>query len=247
MRKDRVTQAPLRDNGEAAPDGPDTSFDPDDFEADGVAPERTASAAPIPAEVESAPGSANGSGPDPFDPVALRLSSDSGANLGVRKALLTVPVRKPDKAWFLRVHPGEDYALQTAVIELKEDRETYLVAPQLWQSLAGESTFSPRALFTALNRQGVLFLWPIRLPGPDGKVDSWSQSALEAAQKARNGWIRVAANLALGAYEVWEATGDLPEATWPEVAFRELLRIAFKDRLIASLDHPILRRLRGEV
>jgi hypothetical protein len=160
---------------------------------------------------------------------------------------MTVPVRKPDKAWFVRVHPAEEYALQTAVVELKEDRETYLVATQLWPDLAGEATFSPRALFTAINRQGVLFLWPIRLPGADGKVDAWSQSALEAAQMARRGWVRVAANMALGAYDVFQATGELPEPEWPDTAFKELLKIAFKDRMITALDHPVLRRLRGEV
>jgi len=30
------------------------------------------------------------------------------------------------------------------------------------------------------------------------------------------------------------------------ISFEELLKIAFKDRFIRALDHPILRRLRGE-
>lgn len=140
--------------------------------------------------------------PDPFDPASLRLTGDKITALGVKKALLTVPVRKPDKAWFVRVHPSDDYQLPTAVIELKEERETYLVARTLWAALAAESTFSPRALFTAVNRQGVLFLWPIRTPGADGKVDEWSRSAFEAANMARTGWVRVQANMSLGAYAV---------------------------------------------
>jgi hypothetical protein len=185
-------------------------------------------------------------GLDPFDPAALRLSQDFAANLGVKKALLTVPVRKPDKSWFVRTHPDETCRLQTAVIELKEDRETYLVAQPLWPVLAAESTFSPRALFTAINRQGVLFLWPIRLPGTDGKVDVWSRTALDATEMATKRWVRVTANLSLGAYEVFEATGQLGEPSWPSTPFVELLRIAFRDRLISSLDHPVLRRLRGE-
>src|SRR5262245_17721797 len=79
--------------------------------------------------------------PDPFDPASLRLSGDFSAALGVKKALLTVPVRKPDKSWFVRTQPDDNYRLQTAVIELKEGRETYLVAPSLWPELATESTF----------------------------------------------------------------------------------------------------------
>jgi hypothetical protein len=185
--------------------------------------------------------------PDPFDPAALRLSQDFSAQLGVKKVLMTVPVRKPHNTWFIRVHPSEDYRLQTAVVELKEEQETYLVAPALWPELAGESTFSPRVIYTAVNRQGVAFLWPIRLPRPDGKLDAWSESALEAAQRAQAHWVRVQANLSLGAYEVYEATAPLPEPTFPEVSLMELLKIGFKGRFIDSLDHPVLKKLRGEV
>jgi hypothetical protein len=187
------------------------------------------------------------SAPDPFSPESLRLSQDFAANLGVKKVLMTVPVRKPDKTWFVRVHPGEDYRLQTYVVELKEERETYLVARPLWEQLAGETTFSPRALYTAVNRQGVLFLWPIRLPGPDGKLDDWNQSALEAALAAQTSWVRVQANMALGAYDVFKAAASLPEPTWPDKPFDELLTVAFKGRFIDSLDHPVLKKLRGEV
>jgi hypothetical protein len=235
--KRTVPQSNPLDNGPPVgdahePDGPtDTSFNPADFEQ---------ASTPVP-EV----------GPDPFDPASLRLSPDLSASLGVRKALLSVPVRKPDKSWFVRVHPNAHpvtgYRLQTAVIELKEDRETYLVDRALWPDLGGEATFSPRALFTAINRQGVLFLWPIRLPGPDGKIDEWSRTALEAADLATKGWVRVMANMGLGGYEVWQANGQLPELAWPDVPFRDLLRIAFKDRFINDLNHPVLRRLRGEV
>jgi hypothetical protein len=53
--------------------------------------------------------------------------------------------------------------------------------------------------------------------------------------------------MSLGAYEVFEATGELPEPQWPELPFSQILQIAFKDKYIDSLDHPVLRKLRGEV
>ena len=190
----------------------------------------------------------NSSGaPDPFDPAKLRLSQDFAAELGVKKKLLTVPVRKPDKAWFVRVHPGEPYRLQAAVLELKEERELYLVTPEIVQGLPGETAVSPRTIFTAVNRQGVVFLWPVRLPGPDGKLDEWSRSAQEAARLAMGGWVRVQANMGLGAYDVFQATGSLPEPQWPEEPLRELLKVGFNGKLIDTLDHPVLRKLRGEV
>jgi hypothetical protein len=185
-------------------------------------------------------------GPDPFDPAALRLSQDFGAALGVKKALLTIPVRKPDKVWWVRAHPGTDFQLQTAVLELKEERETYLVAPALWPHLASEPTFSPRALFLAMNRQAVLFFWPVKLPGPDGKLDEWSRSALEAAVMAKERWVRVTANMSLGAYEVHYSTAQWGEPEWPGQSMADLLKIAFKDKYISCSDHPVLKRLRGE-
>jgi hypothetical protein len=62
-----------------------------------------------------------------FDPARLRLSQNFSESVGVKKALLTVPVRKPGRQDFVRVHPDEDYRLETAVVELKDERETYLV------------------------------------------------------------------------------------------------------------------------
>jgi hypothetical protein len=59
-------------------------------------------------------------------------------------------------------------------------------------------------------------------------------------------WVRVAANMHLGAYEVFEATANLPGPEWPELSFQHLLRVAFKDRFIQEMDHPVLRKLRGE-
>jgi hypothetical protein len=120
-----------------------------------------------------------------------------------------------------------------------------LVAQELWPELPGE--IIAKVLFTTITRQGVLTLWPVRLPGEDGRHDEWNRSALEAAEMAQERWIRVVANMSLGANEVYEAVGSLPEPEWPEVGFQEILRIAFKDHFINSLDHPVVRRLRGDL
>jgi hypothetical protein len=205
----------------------DTEFNPAEFERP---------AAPPPAAA-----------PNPFDPASLRLSQDFNAGMGVRKALLSVPVRKPDKSWFVRVHPADANRLQTCVIELKEDRETYLVARPLWPELAAEATFKPKLFATAINRQHVVFLWEVNLPRADGRVDEWTRTALEALNRAATRWVRMAANMSLGAYDVFEATGSLGEPEWPTTPFQELLSVAFKGRFINDLNHPVLRRLRGEV
>lgn len=194
---------------------------------------------------ESGGGKAESPPVSPFDPERLRLSQDFAANVGVRKALLTVPVCKPNRQSFVRVHPDEDWRIATAILELKEEREVYLVDPSLWDELPGEIV--PMELFTAITRQRVVFLWPVRLPAEDGRRHEWHRSAAEAAEMAMRKWIKVQANMNLGAYEVYEATGNLPEPEWPEKTFEELLQIAFRDRFINNLDHVVLKRLRGDL
>src|SRR5205814_3748339 len=101
-------------------------------------------------------------------------------------------------------------------------------------------------LFTAINRQGVVFLWPVRLPGVDGKENAWWLSLRTAAEQAMVQWTRVKANTSLGAYDTTAADAEMAEPAWGELEpFNDLLRIAFKGRLISDLEHPVVRRLRG--
>ena len=67
---------------------------------------------------------------NPFDPERLRVSQDYGRELGVKELLVKVPIRTPSKEWWVRAHPDDAYQLNTALLELKEERgEIYLVDP----------------------------------------------------------------------------------------------------------------------
>src|SRR5262249_53347052 len=180
---------------------------------------------------------------DPYDLSNLRLDQSLVESAGVKKLLTSVPVRKPNPQYFIRVHPDPQYRAALAIIELRDDRETYLVPPSIAHDLPGE--FVMANLYTAINRQGVVQLWPVRLPSADGRVLEWHRSAAEAAELAMRKWVRIKANMSLGAYEIFEATGAIPDPQWPEYTFQELLRIGFRDRLVDSLDHPVIKRLHG--
>jgi hypothetical protein len=193
--------------------------------------------------IDPATGAENTGAPDPFDLNNLRLSQSFAETAGVKKLLKTVPVHKPSPQDFVRVHPSHDYRMNAPVIELKDEREEYIVTKELVPELVGE--FVSKTLFTAVNRQGVTFLWPVRLPDPDGKEMEWWRSMREAAELAITKWTRVRANKHLGAYEMFVAESAMSEPIWPEVGFQELVRLAFRDRLITSLDHPVIKRLRG--
>jgi hypothetical protein len=182
--------------------------------------------------------------PDPFHPEALRLDQSFIEGAAVKKLLTSIPVRKPGGQDWIRVRADEGYRLAVALIVLRDDRESYLVMPHMAGQLPGE--WAPHMLYTCINRQGVLSIWPVRLPGTDGRQLEWWRSAQEAAELAMTKWIRVRADMALGAYQLFEAGSNVPEPEWPELSFMEMLKIGFRDRLVDQADHPVLRRLRGE-
>lgn len=180
---------------------------------------------------------------DPFDPANLRLDQSFTETVGVKKLRLTIPVRKPSPQDFVRVHPDPGYRENFPIIELKDEREEYIVTAALVPELANE--FVIKALFTAINRQGTLFLWPVRLPPADGKQNEWWRSAREAAEMAMPSWVRVKANMNLGAYDIFRAETAISDPVWPEEGFWDLIKVAFRDHLITTLDHPVIMRLRG--
>jgi hypothetical protein len=182
--------------------------------------------------------------PDPFDPANLRLSQSFTETVGVKKLLTTIPVRKPNPQEFVRVHSSPEFRENFPIIDLKNDQEEYIVTASLVPELAGEYVI--KTLHPAINRQGTLFFWPVRLPSPDGKDNPWWKAARQHAVRAMEEWVRIKANMNLGAYEVYKADyTDKPE--WPEgMGYWDLIKIAFRDYLIISVDHPVIKRLRGK-
>jgi hypothetical protein len=184
---------------------------------------------------------------DPFSLSNLKLSQNFGETLGVKKLLTKVPVRKPDHQWFVRVHPSEENRLVTATLKIKEERDgSYLVDRSLWDELGSE--IKPTILLLAINRQDVPFLWDIPMPDAQGKHHEFHASALNAALNyATKKWIRIRANIPLGGYDVSSAEGDLSQPQWPELSFQEILTLAYRERFIRSMDHPVIQKLRGLV
>lgn len=182
--------------------------------------------------------------PNPFDPAKLRLKQDFVSSAGVKKLLTRVPVRKPSKQEWFQVHPEALYRMDMGVIDYDEDDAWYAVTQDLQDDLS--DLMVPVTIYTAVTRQGNALLWPVRLPGEDGKNhDAWASSH-EAAELATKAWTRLQWNPSLGAYDMFQATGIATEPAWPELAFDELLKIGFQGRIIDKPDHLVIKKLRGE-
>ena len=183
-----------------------------------------------------------------FDPSSFRRSQNFAALVPTKKVHTKIPVRKPAKEWFIRTHPNSDYWFPTQVIDLKEENDIYLVHLDLVDSLQEEPTFRSKLLVPAITRQGVVFLWPIGLPDPEGRLDNWNASARDAADQAKDQWVRVTSNCDIGAYEIIVATGTFPEPEFPEdFTFEKMMSLAFDGKIIKDLNHIVLRKLRGEI
>jgi len=173
---------------------------------------------------------------------ALRLPQDFAANLGVKKLLVQVPVTKPHKGWFSRSRPGAEWRTQVAMIVLKEEGESHVVHPELAADLP--DNVRHYELVTAINRHGTVFLWQLRMPN-SARGDSWADSAIAACAHAETHWVKVTANKKASAYDVAIATAPWPEPEWPEQTFAALFHLAFRDQVIESIDHPVIRQLKG--
>lgn len=187
----------------------------------------------------------------PTDPFAnlnhLRLSQDFTSLAAVKPVFTTIPVRRPNKSEFVRVRAGADWRFEAGCFFDEEAEEIYLVAPCLHSMLPGE--VRPTTLLLTITRNSpVPFLWPIPLPGPDGRSCSWHETARDAAKLAERSWLRVISDRAASCYVPHIAAGNLADPIWPDgLGMSDILRLAFQDRFIDSFEHPILRRLRGEI
>jgi len=175
------------------------------------------------------------------DLASLTLNQNFQQMAGLKKTVSPVPLMKPGRQTWFTVCPDGKGSRQMAVVEDKESHQFYILDPTLCDELAGE--WSLRLVTLCQTRNGSNFLWPLKLPDCDGRADSWSASAMEALSAGKGHWIRLRANAELGAYEV--ITGIAPvDASWPgdvDAVFKK----ALAGRIISTLDHPLVKKLRG--
>ena len=179
-----------------------------------------------------------------FDLSSVRLSQDYTADHGVEKVITIVPIQKTKKGTFFRTHPGVEFQLNAATIELKVDTtENYLLTSGVLGLLPDMEKLVTLRL--AVDKLGNPFVIPVPLPTSDGRRNSWGDSLAEAVKIAETRWVRLSANMAGGCYTVHVASALQDEPVWPKLTFGEILQIAYRGHIITSPDHLVLRQLMG--
>jgi hypothetical protein len=173
---------------------------------------------------------------------ALRLSPDEAGQIGTEEVLAHVSVRKPSVSEFVRVNPDPAMSLATSIF-VDPERETYFVAPDARNLLV--AGIKPVLLLPAVNQRGLFFIWPVALGDGTGRRNAWHETAREAAELAKRDWIKVVSDMPSGCYRIYKAKGKLADPVFPEKNLDELLRLAFKGRVIDSDDHPVVKQALG--
>jgi hypothetical protein len=202
------------------------------------------------ADIEARINTGSTAAPDPFNPEAYLLTQDF-SEFGARKEVLSrVDCDRFDRDTWFRVHPDPAFRANVCLLSYTDEGETrgkqYLVSPELYTELA--ERIRPYTLFTAISRQKVIRLYPVQLPIPNGggRGDAWRSSRQEGIERAMTTWVQLVADMQLGAYRIYIAPGKLSEPQWPDdLSFKNLMMIAFRDRLIDDREHPIVRKIQG--
>jgi len=173
---------------------------------------------------------------------ALRLSPDEASQIGTEEVLVHVSVRRPTVSEFVRTNPDPAMSLATSIF-VDPERETYFVAPAARDLLV--AGVKPVLLLPAVNQRGLFFIWPIALGDGTGRRNAWHETAREAAELAKREWVKIVSDMPGGCYRIYKAKGKLADPVFPEKNLEELLRLAFKGRVVDSEDHPVVKQALG--
>jgi hypothetical protein len=160
-----------------------------------------------------------------------------------------LPVRKPKPREHFRICDDPSMSMNLTVYihkpEGSMDEETFFVMPNMETHLREQEELRIVQIVLCRTLSGALFLWPLPVHDGDGPARSHITSARSIAREALAKWVRMKWRRSDNAYFMLVAEDAQTEPQWPDKPFSELLKLAFKDKVIDSRDHPVMKELRG--
>lgn len=125
-----------------------------------------------------------------------------------------------------------------------EGRDPYIVAPDIAKQKKEEDVIRPVLLVRYITMAGEEGLWALKLDPPDGKSNRYNVSALNILEEASKGkWVRMVSAKGHYRYQTSKKTFEQVPPRFSDRSFDELVDIAYKDRIISSLNHEIWEAL----
>ena len=181
---------------------------------------------------------------DEFSPENLRLLNKIDLKDLVTMELVELPARKPKKDEWFRVHP--DYQQQGGILEIDSENKVFWVSKKMQSQVAHDPCFTFRLCVLCVTRQGVPFIWPVKTDvEAGGSGDKYVRIPFAAMTFGREKWTRLYWSQERREHQI-ETSDLLDVPKFPDKPFPELLKLAFKDAVISTPDHPAILNLKGK-
>jgi hypothetical protein len=183
---------------------------------------------------------------------ALKVPTDR--NIRVTPVLSTINVGKPSKTAFFQVRTGDGFEpiqLFTYTPEgVGKDNTPYLVMPECQSFLQDLGVLVPAKFYLYVIYGSKIMKVDFVSQKTDkfGNLNRYHASRMEAYEVAKTKWVRMYANQEGGYYSYAFAEDNLDNPVWPKKPenIQEAIEIAFKGFVLDSMDHPIIKTLRGK-
>jgi hypothetical protein len=156
-----------------------------------------------------------------------------------------VRVGKPGEDQFVQFHPTKQ--CYWIVPEKRETgRKAHLVHPNI-AAQVGPPQCRKAVHVYWIDQYGNLGVWPILQAGKNGKIDDYSISAEARVDEAllTGDWRIVRTVEGTRVYGLFEPEQHIDALVkWPEGGIEAIRDKAYEDRVILTLDHPVLRSMR---
>jgi hypothetical protein len=211
------------------------------------------------ANVATTPRSDKGNGQDIPPPNSESLTAKgierfraAGTNYVIqsKEVLTTVRIVKPGKELYIRVHPDPEMEFITYTLGTKDGH--FPIDPDVFEAIREKvPDFHKHASCVSLRpyitNKGTISLWPLKRESPFSiGGNSYNLSAFNVADRGRVQWLRVTTDTDRGMWLGFDPEERLPEPTWPtDLTMEQLLIIALKGGVIDSVDHILIKPLRG--
>jgi hypothetical protein len=170
----------------------------------------------------------------------------AGLDGAVTELTSTIEVKKPNKNDFVQIDPDATRTIPVVLAEIREQIAVQynIVMPSMISEMTALGSAAYYQLYPAVNRDGVPFIWPVKIP-TGGASNDWLTTGMAAAEAAKKHWVRVFADMGQGRYRIMKAEGELDAPEFSSKSLNEMLEIGFNGRVIDHSDHPVCRKLRG--
>lgn len=163
------------------------------------------------------------------------------------RGLAPTTIRTPAPYEFIRTLLNMDDIFRCNLFEDQEGMgSTFYITSPLIASLMPR-VIKLYALQIAITNHGDTFIWPLKTHGVEKGNNSWNCSAWNAATIANYKWVKVMSSTLHKQWEILKADDDIyPDPLWPTESYEEILEGAFADKIIKSIDDPVIRKFRGK-